>query len=478
MKKLIFILAILLADKAISQCSGTRYLLTGYPGLDGISGPLPNGTLDLNWRIVAAPGGISVPFVPKAFTVPNYYTSGLINAQLPGGIVPTANLRILGPGATATSNVSMGWYTYQTRFCLDANTESVSLHMKYLADNKANVYLNGTLVAQHFATNGNTGFQVLKDVTVTDINLFNLGVGNENILDVRVYNNPYTGAQNGKAPTISGLLFYAKIFAEGPTKGDITIHKWIDANFDNKLDAADEPGAGVTFNVYNSANQIVSTGTTDANGNLVLQDILYGTYTIREVLPAGFAPVTPATGEMQITISQPNQEVTFLNKSVDCCNSFKPIPGGRYWVSAWVKEEHAAQVTSYLNSFVQVEFFGAGAGTVQFGTSGEIIDGWQRIVGDFTIPMGTTNIGLHLVNNNSSIAAFFDDVRVHPFNASMKSYVYDPVTLWLTAELDDNNYATFYEYDNEGQLIRIKKETERGIMTIQESRSSNPKKGL
>ena len=57
----------------------------------------------------------------------------------------------------------------------------------------------------------------------------------------------------------------------------------------------------------------------------------------------------------------------------------------------------------------------------------------------------------------------------------MKSYVYDPITLWLTAELDDNNYATFYEYDQEGQLIRIKKETARGIMTIQESRSSNPK---
>ena len=81
-----------------------------------------------------------------------------------------------------------------------------------------------------------------------------------------------------------------------------------------------------------------------------------------------------------------------------------------------------------------------------------------------------------MVNESSSIAAYFDDVRIHPFNASMKSYVYDPETLWLTAELDDNNYATFYEYDKEGQLIRIKKETARGIMTIQESRSSNPKK--
>ena len=115
-----------------------------------------------------------------------------------------------------------------------------------------------------------------------------------------------------------------------------------------------------------------------------------------------------------------------------------------------------------------------------FYTSGEIIDGWQRIVGDFVVPQGAQKIILKLYNttNNSGsgVPQYFDDIRIHPFNANMKSYVYDPLTLLLSAELDDNNYATFYEYDKEGQLIRIKKETERGIMTIQESRSNNPKK--
>jgi hypothetical protein len=28
-----------------------------------------------------------------------------------------------------------------------------------------------------------------------------------------------------------------------------------------------------------------------------------------------------------------------------------------------------------------------------------------------------------------------------------------------------------YEYDDEGKLVRIKKETERGVMTIQESKT-------
>jgi hypothetical protein len=55
-------------------------------------------------------------------------------------------------------------------------------------------------------------------------------------------------------------------------------------------------------------------------------------------------------------------------------------------------------------------------------------------------------------------------------------HVYDPISLKLVAELDENNYATFYEYDQEGTLIRTKKETERGVVTITENRQSNPKK--
>lgn len=72
--------------------------------------------------------------------------------------------------------------------------------------------------------------------------------------------------------------------------------------------------------------------------------------------------------------------------------------------------------------------------------------------------------------------AYFDDLRINPIKGNMKSYVYDPISLKLMAELDENNYATFYEYDAEGTLVRIKKETERGVFTIKESRQSIQKK--
>lgn len=159
----------------------------------------------------------------------------------------------------------------------------------------------------------------------------------------------------------------------------------------------------------------------------------------------------------------------------DSCNSFKPFPGERYWVSAWVKEDHASQVLTYSDAHINLGFTGTGT-SVDFYPEGDIVEGWQRVVGSFVIPTNTTNLSINLVNDNNTLDAYFDDIRIHPFNASMKSYVYDPETYWLTSELDDNNYATFYEYDKEGQLIRIKKETARGVMTIQESRSNNPKK--
>ncbi|MCT4579772.1 MAG: hypothetical protein N4A35_00015 [Flavobacteriales bacterium] len=107
---------------------------------------------------------------------------------------------------------------------------------------------------------------------------------------------------------------------------------------------------------------------------------------------------------------------------------------------------------------------------------GKIIDGWQKVTYSFEIQNGTTgDIVVKFEDPMGTVPSYVDDIRIHPFNSSMKTYVYDPLSLRLWAELDDNNYATFYEYDEEGKLLRIKKETERGIQTIQESRSSSVK---
>ena len=116
--------------------------------------------------------------------------------------------------------------------------------------------------------------------------------------------------------------------------------------------------------------------------------------------------------------------------------------------------------------------FNPGGQFVEIYSSGPIIEGWQKIEGTFTAPAGSATVAVDLINNYTHGKVYFDDIRIHPFNANMKGYVYDPRTLRLSAELDENNYATFYEYDEEGQLVRVKKETIQGIKTINETRSA------
>lgn len=170
-----------------------------------------------------------------------------------------------------------------------------------------------------------------------------------------------------------------------------------------------------------------------------------------------------------------------------CIGSFAPIPqsqvaSGKYLIGAWAKEKGASpNKITYDNPELKV-ILATGSGTIVLGPfhpQGTIIDGWQRIEEEIIIPSGATNIQIVLssadVDPNSNGVVYFDDVRMFPFDASMKSYVYDPINMRLSAELDERHYATFYEYDEEGKLVRIKKETEKGVMTIQETKSNSSK---
>lgn len=160
-------------------------------------------------------------------------------------------------------------------------------------------------------------------------------------------------------------------------------------------------------------------------------------------------------------------------------SEFRP-DSGKYIVSGWVREIHPNQVVNYT-SYIKVKVDGVtNIMSVSLFAKGAIIDGWQRIIGVIEIPslVGVSNPKLDIelnCNNISGGECYFDDIRFYPFNGNMKSFVYDEDTQRLMAELDENNYATFFEYDLEGGLIRVKKETERGVFTIQETRSKNPK---
>ena len=158
-------------------------------------------------------------------------------------------------------------------------------------------------------------------------------------------------------------------------------------------------------------------------------------------------------------------------RCTECLPEFSPSPGGQYVLQAWVKQDNGRLLATYSAPNITLDFPGSSAPVAgPFTASGPIIEGWQRIEEEFTIPLGATSIRVNL-NNSGSDDVFFDDIRLFPFDANMSSYVYDPVSLKLVAELDPNNYATFYVYDEEGKLLKKHRETERGIKTLTEGRS-------
>lgn len=153
--------------------------------------------------------------------------------------------------------------------------------------------------------------------------------------------------------------------------------------------------------------------------------------------------------------------------------SFKMNKGRKYVISVWVKPQSTGTTPAIK----------IGADTVLSGTSGvyfdstltaksNFIDGWQQYETIIDIPAARNyrNFSLSLGSG-----FYYDDLRIYPFESNSKGFVYHPVTRKLMATLDENNYATFYEYDAEGNLVRTKKETERGILTISESRSTHRK---
>jgi hypothetical protein len=155
---------------------------------------------------------------------------------------------------------------------------------------------------------------------------------------------------------------------------------------------------------------------------------------------------------------------------------FSPLQGQKMVFSAWVKEEaDDCHCTNYGNNAAQIYFDNSTTATFTLVPSGKIIEGWQRYDAVFDIPAAATSMEIKLKSTGTKIV-YWDDVRLHPFNANMKSFVYHPVTLRLMADMDENNYCSFYEYDDDGTLIRVKKETERGIKTITETRSALQKR--
>ncbi len=210
-------------------------------------------------------------------------------------------------------------------------------------------------------------------------------------------------------------------------------------------------------------NQVSNSFTSSIQGISIAHG--QGTY-ILALSSSTYFPINSEESKLDFTITASTYgcKDRIEDECKDCLKTFSPPPG-RYVVSAWVKGESSNKNKTYLNPKISIGF-NDGTSTT-YSPSGSIIDEWQRIDGVLTIPSNANTMQIEL--SCFSGDCYFDDFRFYPLDGSVVTYTYDPVTLKLSAQLDERNFATFYEYDEEGQLIRVKKETERGVMTIQEN---------
>jgi hypothetical protein len=154
----------------------------------------------------------------------------------------------------------------------------------------------------------------------------------------------------------------------------------------------------------------------------------------------------------------------YILGSNELVKGFTPFREKQYLLSFWLKDTSARNPTTSVQASVN------GANLISNLTKWPIVEGWKRVEVPFTLSSIASSFSFELSSAGQQV--YIDDIRILPYNGQMKSFVYDPSSQRLMAELDENNFATFYEYDDEGILIRVKKETERGIMTLKETRSS------
>ncbi len=99
---------------------------------------------------------------------------------------------------------------------------------------------------------------------------------------------------------------------------------------------------------------------------------------------------------------------------------------------------------------------------------------WVLMSVELAVPANFNTAATHqmlvsLSNNGSAGKAYFDDFAFHPKDAVMTGNVYHEKTGALVAQLDNDNFATFYTYDNAMRLTSASKEYSGGIKKVTES---------
>jgi hypothetical protein len=148
--------------------------------------------------------------------------------------------------------------------------------------------------------------------------------------------------------------------------------------------------------------------------------------------------------------------------------------GRTYRASVWMYSQTPVNTNATLNFQLTGSVSDADSKNISDATM--IVDNWHLLEITFEVPENYVSSGssdglrVFVSNTSGSTPVIIDDLRLCPIDAAMNAYVYDEDTGAVTAIIDNNNFATFYEYNDAGHLIKVFKETQNGVKKISEYR--------
>ncbi len=164
------------------------------------------------------------------------------------------------------------------------------------------------------------------------------------------------------------------------------------------------------------------------------------------------------TGRRSLKLTDTSVATTIDNIDADAPNNATGVV-----VRLWVKSVSGA---------VNVQIGSIEKTPAQIGRSGD----WRLVEAKFSPSdfSGLSATEALSVRPTGSTPVWVDDVRMVPFSSKSTCYAYDRSSLRLIAQFDESHFATIYQYDGQGRLTRLVKETERGIKTVKDGSYHQP----
>lgn len=190
------------------------------------------------------------------------------------------------------------------------------------------------------------------------------------------------------------------------------------------------------------------------------------------LMTAAVDGIQPHSGKYMIAVPA-NSAMTTIYKVSTSGNTGEFSTGRSYRACIWVNKATINDVWMYVS--LSGTYSGSSYSQTYSSQDTEPLlssGNWSLIYVDFPVPsgyQGSVQVNLSTGGVMSDpVTGFFDDFRLHPVDAQIQSFVYDPVTGRLTHVLDKNNIYTRFEYDNEGRISKVYRETKKGEIKLKQ----------